>query len=142
MADKVTPATRSRIMSRIKAKDTTPELIVRSYLHRHGFRFRLHRKDLPGKPDLTLTKYRTVVFVNGCFWHQHPDGNCPSSGIPISNQTYWKPKLERTVKRDLRAREALELAGWHVETVWECEISEKRLQELCETITAQIPVEA
>lgn len=142
MADKVTPATRSRIMSRIKAKDTTPELIVRSYLHRHGFRFRLHRKDLPGKPDLTLTKYRTVVFVNGCFWHQHPNDNCPSSGIPISNQNYWKPKLERTVKRDLRAREALGLAGWHVETVWECEISETRLRELCETITAQIPVEA
>lgn len=128
MSDKVSKSVRSRIMQRIRHKDTKPEMAVRSFLFRKGFRYRLHGTRLPGKPDITLPKYRTVVFVHGCFWHQHP--GCVHTGVPKSNQDYWRPKLERTVARDVAHRRQLQELGWAVEVVWECEISDDRLNEL------------
>jgi len=109
-------------MSRIRAKDTAPELIVRRELHRRGFRFRLHRRDLPGCPDIVLPKHRQVIFVNGCFWHRH-DG-CSLAAIPKSNQAFWQEKFQKTVERDKRTRKELKDAGWSVHVVWECDAVE------------------
>jgi len=103
----------------VRSTDTVPEKRVRSLLHRLGFRFRLHRHDLPGKPDVVLPKYRTVVFVHGCFWHRHP--NCPRATTPASRQKYWLPKFRRTVKRDRDHQEKLSESGWNVVIIWECE---------------------
>jgi DNA mismatch endonuclease (patch repair protein) len=111
---------RSEIMSRVKSKDTKPELFVRSLLHTMGYRFRLHRKDLPGNPDIVLAKYRTVVFVHGCFWHQHPD--CSKATIPKQNSEFWRAKLERNVERDTEAQHRLRNQGWGVLVLWECEV--------------------
>ena len=119
-------------MSRIRSRDTKPEIAVRSFLHRLGLRFRLHSKKLPGSPDLVFPRHRYVVFVHGCFWHQHP--GCVHSGVPQSNQSYWGPKLERTIERDAESQKALEKEGWLVEVVWECEICEERLQSMAERI--------
>jgi len=110
---------RSRNMSAIKGRDTKPELRVRSALHALGYRFRLHRKDLPGKPDIVLPKYRTAIFVHGCFWHSH---SCRwGSVIPKTRADFWEEKRGGTVNRDVRNRRALEAAGWRVIVVWECE---------------------
>lgn len=119
-ADKFTPKKRSEIMSRVKSKDTSPELRVRSALHRMGFRFRLHRRDLPGNPDVVLPKHGVAVFVHGCFWHQHP--GCRKATIPQNNFHYWKNKLERNVRRDELAEQQLNEKGWTALTVWECEM--------------------
>ncbi len=116
--DRMTPEQRSRCMSKVKGINTKPEMIVRSFLHRRGFRFHLHRKDLSGKPDIVLPKYQTVIFVHGCFWHKHP--GCRKSTIPKSNSLFWEKKLEENVKRDGKAREELEKAGWNVIVLWEC----------------------
>lgn len=132
MADTVSPEVRSRIMSRIRSRDTKPEMAVRRFLHSLGLRYRLHNRALPGAPDLVFPKHRTIVFVHGCFWHQHK--GCVHSGIPLSNRSYWGPKLKRTVQRDVEAQLALTADGWQVEVVWECEINEKRLSELAERI--------
>lgn len=118
--DHLTPERRSENMAAIKGGDTTPEMAVRRLVHRLGYRFRLHRRDLPGKPDLVLAKHRAVVFVHGCFWHQHAAADCKARP-PKSNQGYWLPKLKRNVDRDARNAEALAEAGWRVLTVWECE---------------------
>lgn len=120
MADVFPPAKRSWIMSRVKGENTKPEIKVRSSIHAMGFRFRLHRKDLPGKPDLVFPKHRKVIFVHGCFWHQHVA--CQSAARPTSNTKYWNRKLERTIERDNQNIAALESAGWQVLVVWECEI--------------------
>ncbi|WP_245418739.1 DNA mismatch endonuclease Vsr [Mesorhizobium sp. WSM3864] len=106
-------------MGSIRSADTTPERTVRRILHRLGFRFRLHRRDLPGTPDLVLPKYRTVIFVHGCFWHQH--AGCRFAKLPASNQEYWLPKLARNVQRDTDAKQKLQQAGWRVVEIWECE---------------------
>lgn len=134
MPDSFPAEIRSKIMSKIKGKDTSPELAVRSYLHRKGFRYRLHGNELPGKPDLIFAKYRVAVFIHGCFWHQHPKKGCPHSGIPKSNGDYWGPKLKRTIERDKENRRKLEEANWRVEVIWECEISESMLEILCSSI--------
>ena len=110
-------------MAAVKGSDTTPELIVRRLLHAAGYRFRLHRKDLPGKPDIVLPKHRAVVFVHGCFWHQHP--NCKHAARPTSRRSYWDPKLDRNVARDTRNLAALEEAGWRTLVIWECEMGDK-----------------
>lgn len=107
-------------MQRIRFKDTTPEKAVRSLLHRLGFRFRLHHAKLPGRPDIVLPKYGTVVFVHGCFWHRHP--GCPKATTPASRQEYWLPKFQRNMERDERNRRAIRALGWDVITVWECEL--------------------
>ena len=106
-------------MRRVRSTDTTPERRVRSLLHKLGFRFRLHRQDLPGKPDIVLPKRRAVVFVHGCFWHRHQD--CPHATTPASRQKYWLPKFKRTVERDRNNQEELQQKGWNVLIVWECE---------------------
>ena len=109
-------------MSRIRSQDMKPERIVRSMVHRLGYRFRLHRRGMAGRPDLVLPRHRAVIFVNGCFWHWHPDPNCPIAGLPKSNLAYWKPKLERTRIRDRENVASLEADGWRVLTVWECHL--------------------
>ncbi|NNU15110.1 DNA mismatch endonuclease Vsr [Parvularcula sp. ZS-1/3] len=119
MADFVTPEKRSKIMRAVKQKDTKPELAVRRALHALGYRFRLHRRDLPGRPDIVLPKHRTVIFVHGCFWHQHSE--CVNGHRPTSNSSYWGPKLDRNIQRDAEKAEALRGAGWTVATIWECE---------------------
>ncbi|HBA70790.1 MAG: very short patch repair endonuclease [Geobacteraceae bacterium GWC2_55_20] len=107
-------------MSRIKGRNTKPELAVRSLLHRMGYRFRLHRADLPGKPDIVLSRYRTVIFVHGCFWHRHKD--CRFAYTPKSRTEFWLKKLESNVIRDIQVKSDLELLGWRVITLWECEL--------------------
>lgn len=107
-------------MSRIKGRDTGPEMRLRSLLHRAGFRFRLHPKELSGKPDIVLPKYHAVIFVHGCFWHRH-DG-CRNATTPSTRTDFWQAKFDGNVERDKRNRAALETAGWTVITVWECEL--------------------
>jgi len=114
------PAVVSRRMSRVTKKNTKPELVVRRLAHRLGYRFRLHRRDLPGTPDLVFPSRRKVIFVHGCFWHRH---GCRLSGrVPQIRVDYWRPKLDRNVQRDHEAQAALADQGWHVLTVWECEV--------------------
>ena len=126
---------RSRNMSHIPSKNTKPEETVRKYLFSRGFRYRKNVSKLPGKPDIVLPKYRTIIFVNGCFWHMH---GCSRSRLPRSNEEYWKPKIERNIKRDAENKQKLEVAGWNVIIVWECELkkrtSEERLSRLCNEI--------
>ena len=119
MADDRSPAERSLNMSRIRSRDTSPELRVRSLLHRAGYRYRLHVKDLPGKPDIVMPRHRTVVFVNGCFWHRH--SGCRYAATPKTNAIYWQRKFERNVARDQKAYEALAQDGWRVLVIWECQ---------------------
>ncbi|HSK74982.1 MAG TPA: DNA mismatch endonuclease Vsr [Thermoanaerobaculia bacterium] len=120
MGDRYSPAKRSDIMSRVRGADTKPEVRVRSFLHRLGYRFRLHRRDLPGRPDIVLPSYRAVIFVHGCFWHQHP--GCSKASVPETDREKWTAKLARNVERDKENRDALREAGWRVATVWECEL--------------------
>lgn len=134
MADRITPETRSRNMAAIRAKDTKPELEVRRFLHSQGFRFRLHRKDLQGKPDLVLPKYKTAIFVHGCFWHLH---GCKNTVIPKTRTEWWLAKLEGNRARDEKNRERLEQLGWQVITVWECEINPARLDMLTTEIAGR-----
>ena len=128
--------TRSYNMSRIKGKDTKPEEIERKHLFSQGFRNRKNDKKLPGKPDIVLPKYRTVIFVNGCFWHKHED--CRYFVWPRSNPEFWKEKIEGTVERDRKKKEELRVAGWRVLVIWECElkpaVKEETLQRLCSDI--------
>ncbi|WP_082411458.1 very short patch repair endonuclease [Methylogaea oryzae] len=126
MADKVSPIVRSKIMRAIKHKNTKPEHLVRSCLFKAGLRYRLHVKELPGKPDIVLRKYRTIIFVHGCFWHQHP--GCRYARVPASNESYWGPKLRKTQERDKAHVEALQRSGWKVIILWECEILEPQLE--------------
>lgn len=116
--DTRSPEQRRRIMQSVKQKDTTPELVVRRLLHGAGYRYRLHRKDLPGRPDIVFGKRRKVIFVHGCFWHAH---GCSKGQAPKSKLDYWGPKLAQNVERDARNLRDLENAGWQVLTVWECE---------------------
>jgi DNA mismatch endonuclease, patch repair protein len=106
-------------MQAVRGKDTKPELVVREVAHRIGLRYRLHSRDLPGRPDLVFPKWKTVLFVNGCFWHQHP--GCKKATIPKSNRPFWDLKLRRNVERDREVREKLSVLGWSSVTIWECE---------------------
>ncbi|MDR3425522.1 MAG: DNA mismatch endonuclease Vsr [Alphaproteobacteria bacterium] len=117
MADKLTPEHRAENMRRIKSKGMKPELAVRRLAHGLGYRYRLHRKNLPGKPDLVFGPRRKVIFVHGCFWHGH---DCRDGRVPSSNQDYWLPKLARNKERDVANIAALEAAGWRVLVIWEC----------------------
>ncbi len=113
-------------MSHIASTNTKPEEIVRKYLFRQGFRYRKNDKNLPGKPDVVLPKYKTVIFVNGCFWHKH---DCPRFVWPSSNQAYWVRKIKMNVARDLRNKALLQNMGWNVITIWECELRKKVAEE-------------
>ena len=119
MTDTLSREKRSWNMSRIRNRDTKPELVVRSMLHRLGYRFRLHRPDLPGRPDIVLPKYHTVVFVHGCFWHRHR--KCRFAYSPKSRINFWQNKFKQNVARDKKVRSQLESLGWHVVVIWECE---------------------
>ncbi|MNZ53402.1 Very short patch repair protein [compost metagenome] len=118
--DVVDSATRSRMMGNIRGKDTKPEVTVRKFLHAHGYRFRLHRADLPGKPDIVLAGLKTCIFVHGCFWHRHP--GCRYATTPKTREEFWQEKFRGNAERDRRARQALEGLGWTVLTIWECEL--------------------
>lgn len=118
MADVVSSETRSRMMSGIRGKHTIPEMLVRKALFASGYRFRLHRKDLPGKPDIVLPKFKAVVLVHGCFWHMHR--NCRFATMPATRPEFWTAKLEGNARRDELARSRLVELGWRVLTVWEC----------------------
>ena len=117
--DRPVSAARSRNMAAIKGRDTSPELIVRRQLHAAGFRFRLHRKDLPGRPDIVLPKHRTVIFVHGCFWHKH---NCRYFKWPKTRAEFWHEKIMANLLRDRRNQKALRSLGWRVIILWECQI--------------------
>lgn len=138
--DKFTAEKRSSIMSSVRNKNTKPELIVRSLLHKNGFRFRLHRTDLPGSPDITLPKYKTAVFVHGCFWHGH---DCPKGRRPASNQDFWNKKLDKNLKRDRESFLEFRKNGWSIEVIWECEVSkatEKLINKLRKNQTDAPPL--
>jgi DNA mismatch endonuclease, patch repair protein len=120
MADALTSERRSWNMSRIKGRNTGPELRLRSLLHRAGFRFRLHAKQLPGSPDVVLPKFRTAIFVHGCFWHRHP--GCRNATMPSTRRKFWQEKFDGNVSRDACDQAALEATGWVVLTIWECEL--------------------
>ena len=122
-------AQRSYTMSRIRSKDTSPELRVRSMIHRAGYRYRLHVTKMPGSPDIVMRRYRTVVFVNGCFWHQHQ--GCRIASTPKTNTDYWQRKFTRTAERDRKSKVALRRDGWNVLVIWECQTrNEESLQNL------------
>lgn len=122
MTDKLSPAARSENMRRIRSRDTKPELAVRRLLHGLGYRFRIHRRDLPGKPDLVFSARRKVIFVHGCFWHGHDDDACPDRRAVKSNSGYWVPKIAGNIARDERHEKALRDGGWEVAIVWECQM--------------------
>ena len=116
--DRLTRQQRSRLMGRVRGKDTAPELAVRRLAHGLGFRFRLHRRDLPGTPDMVFPRLRKAILVHGCFWHSH---GCPAGRAPTSNTAFWNAKLDRNVRRDAENEDALRRLGWDVLVIWECE---------------------
>lgn len=138
MADNHTKEQRHLNMSHIKSNNTKPEETVRKYLFSRGLRYRKNLKTLPGKPDIVLSKYKAIVFVNGCFWHHH---DCEKFHWPSTNREYWYKKINTNVERDTKDRKLLEAAGWHVFVIWECELKEKvrneNLQKLYETIIGE-----
>lgn len=127
MSDHLPPDRRSWNMSQIKGKNTKPEVLVRKFLHANGYRFRIHRKDIPGKPDIVLPKYKTVIFVHGCFWHRHK--NCKYSSSPKTHTEFWEEKFNRNVERDKHNIADLESLGWKVIIVWECEVKDLSYRE-------------
>ena len=139
MADNHSKEVRSMNMSHIRSTNSKPEEIVRKYLFSQGFRYRKNVRGLPGTPDIVLAKYKTVIFVNGCFWHKH---DCPRFVWPSSHQEYWEPKIQHNVERDKKNIEALNNLGWTVITIWECELKKKvreeRLKRLCAEIKGEM----
>ncbi len=127
MADVHNKATRSYNMSQIKGKDTKPEMLVRKFLHANGFRYKLHDKSLPGKPDLVLPKYRTVIFVHGCFWHGHK--NCKYYVTPKTRTEWWLNKINGNITNDLKAANFLKQDGWKIITIWECLLKPARIEK-------------
>jgi DNA mismatch endonuclease, patch repair protein len=132
--DQLTAEQRGKVMAAVKSKDTTPEKLVRKMMHAQGFRFRLHRRDLPGVPDLAFPRYRVAVFVNGCFWHWH---GCKRSRMPATNRSYWDRKIKSNVARDLENKKKLEALGWRRVDIWECEID--RGVELLKSVLSEPP---
>ncbi|MEO6734405.1 MAG: very short patch repair endonuclease [Ferruginibacter sp.] len=132
MADVHSAAVRSYNMSRIKGKDTKPEMLVRKFLHAHGFRYRLHDKKLPGKPDIVLPKYKTVIFVHGCFWHGHE--GCKKAALPKTRTNWWKYKISTNKKNDSNSILKLRSQGWQVIEIWQCELSLTSISHTFESI--------
>ncbi|MCP5352049.1 MAG: DNA mismatch endonuclease Vsr [Chromatiales bacterium] len=135
MTDHVAADVRRRIMGAVRSRNSGPELLIRSAAHRLGFRFRVHREDLPGTPDLAFPKWRTVVFVHGCFWHRHP--GCPKAGTPKSNVEFWKAKFAANVARDERNVRDLEALGWDIAIVWQCHA--RNLDSATSALIAALP---
>lgn len=138
MTDRISPERRSENMRRICSKDTNPEIELRAIVHSLGYRFRLHRDNLPGKPDLVFPSRRKVIFVHGCFWHQH--SRCKEGRIPASRRDYWLPKLTKNRERDSAVRHALRNKGWKILTVWECQLKSK--QAISKSVTRFLSVSA
>ena len=136
MADVHSPETRSFNMSQIKGKNTKPEELVRRYLFSHGFRYRKNVSMLPGKPDIVLSKYKTCIFVNGCFWHKHE--GCRYFVWPKNNAEFWKKKITGNVERDLRQQNELRLLGWNVMVIWECELKKDRFNETMASVADKL----
>ena len=140
MADRMTPQQRHNCMSHIRGKATKPELLVRSWLWRHGYRYRLNVESVPGKPDIVLRQYRTAIFVNGCFWHGHE--NCNKYTIPKSNTDFWINKIQKNKERDKHNYEELCNAGWQVIVIWECQLKkttiEKTMQFVDQSLSRKI----
>lgn len=136
MTDIFSKQKRSIIMSKISGKNTKPEIIVRKALFAKGFRYRINDKNLPGKPDIVLPKYKTVIFVHGCFWHSHPD--CKDAHLPKSNIDFWEKKISSNVERDKRDISQLTDLGWKIIIVWECEIKKKEMDVLVNRIISQL----
>lgn len=135
MADNVSKAIRSQIMARVKDKNTKPELLLRKAIFKQGFRYRLHVKTLPGKPDIVLARYRAVIFINGCFWHWH---GCPRSRLPADNREYWRTKIARNCNRDVENYKRLQDAGWRILIIWECALKKSSLIEAVELTRAYL----
>lgn len=129
MADTLSRKERSERMSRVRGRDTKPEMVVRRLVHRLGFRYRLHDRRLPGAPDLVFKSRRKAIFMHGCFWHRHPDPACKLARMPKSQLDFWRPKLEGNRERDLRTQSELEAIGWKYLIVWECELLHKEQLE-------------
>lgn len=140
MADVHSKATRSYNMSQIKGKNTKPEMLVRKFLHAKGFRYKLHDKSLPGKPDIVLPKYKTVIFIHGCFWHGHE--GCRYFVVPKTKTEWWLNKIYTNVSNDTRAEQALHMDGWKIITIWECDLKPTKikntLDNLLSTMTSLI----
>ena len=136
MADVHSKAIRSFNMSKIKGKDTKPEMLVRKFLHANGFRYRLHVKDLPGKPDIVLPKYKTVVLVNGCFWHGHK--RCKYFVIPKTRTDWWTEKLNKNIENDNKSVKALKKLGWKVIIIWECSLKPAMVEKTINTLLKKI----
>lgn len=132
MPNRISQEGRRRIMQAIQGRNTAPERQVRSFIHRAGLRFRLHRRDLPGVPDIVLTSCRAVIFVHGCFWHQH--NRCENAAMPRTNTEYWRTKFRRNRDRDKRHREQLVRDGWRVIVIWECQTNRTRLARLVDRL--------
>jgi DNA mismatch endonuclease (patch repair protein) len=132
--DIVDRETRSRMMSGIRGKNTKPEILIRSLLHHNGFRFRIHVPDLPGKPDIVLPRYHSVIFVNGCFWHGH---DCPLYKLPSTRQDFWREKIRRNQENDNNAKAKLLASGWRVGIVWECSLrgAGKNIEGVAQSLT-------
>lgn len=135
MADNHTPEVRSKNMSHIRSTNTTPEEKIRKHLFRQGFRYRKNVRKMPGRPDIVLSKYRTVIFINGCFWHKH---DCPRFVWPTTNREYWIPKIEKNVARDKQNLELLKSLGWNVLVVWECQLKKKTFEATMNQLTTEI----
>ena len=137
--DTISKDKRSWNMRRIKSKNTSPELSVRSFLHRHGFRFRICDSRLPGKPDIVLKKHNLIIQIRGCFWHQHP--GCKRATIPSSNTEYWHPKLQRNIERDQQTDAELAALGWKVVILWECDVKNGRFEQILAQHLPLLPVQ-
>lgn len=136
MSDVYSKEKRSEVMSKIRAKNTKPEMLVRKFLFSKGFRFRIHVANLPGKPDIVLKQHNTIILVNGCFWHGHK--NCKICKTPKTRQDYWKPKIERNTLNDLKNRKHLKKLGWKVLVVWECQLTKSKLDKTLSTLVNKI----
>lgn len=135
MTDRLSREARSKLMSRVRNRNTSPELAVRSVLHSLGYRFRLHRRDLPGTPDIVLPKHRLAVFVHGCFWHGHP--GCPRAKRPSDNESFWRAKIQANMVRDDGSVARLRYMGWRVLVIWECETRDMNV--LRALLTVKVP---
>lgn len=136
MADVHSKETRSYNMSRIKSKDTKPELLVRKFLHKNGFRYRLHVKDMPGKPDIVLPKYKTVIFIHGCFWHGHE--GCRYYVVPKTRTEWWLNKINGNIANDSKAETLLKAEGWKIINLWECELKKTTINATFSNLLATI----
>lgn len=134
--DNLTPEKRSWLMSQVKGSNTTPELIVRKFLHSRGYRYGLHNKTLPGKPDIVLRKIKTIVLVHGCFWHGHE--GCQKARLPKTRRLWWQQKRSYNLDKDLRDRQALKALGWRVITIWQCDLSSKKVQSTLRRLEKKI----